>query len=127
MNFGVGLFPTEPVPRMVQLARQSEELGFSNVWVGDSHLIWGEAFVNLAAIAASTSRVTVGTGVTNPLTRHPSVLASGFATLEQMAPGRVAIGIGLGDSSVVTMGMRPARMAQFESSVSMLRALLAGE
>ncbi len=127
LTFGAGLFPTEPVPRMVQLARVSEELGFSNVWVGDSHLIWGEAFVNLAAAAANTSRVILGTGVTNPLTRHPAVLASGFATLEQMAPGRVAIGIGLGDSSVETMGMRPARLAAFEEALRQMRTLLAGE
>ena len=50
-EFGVGLFPTEPLPKMIHLAKLSEELGFSHIWVGDSHLIWREAYVNMAAVA----------------------------------------------------------------------------
>lgn len=127
LSFGVGLFPTEPLPKMIHLARLSEELGFSHIWVGDSHLIWREAYVNLAAAALNTSRVKLGTGVTNPLTRHPSVVASAFATLEELAPRRIVVGIGLGDSSVETMGLKPARVADFEQAVSQMRSLLAGE
>ena len=108
-EFGVGLFPTEPLPKMMQLAMVTEELGYSHIWVGDSHLIWREAYVNMAAMALSTTRVKLGPGVTNPLTRHPSVVASAYATLEEYAPGRTIVGIGLGDSSVETMGMKPAR------------------
>src|ERR1043166_2730266 len=98
MEFGAGLFPTEPLPKMIQLAKLSEELGFSHVWIGDSHLIWREAYVNLAAAALSTSRVVLGTGVTNVLTRDPSVVASAFATLQEACPGRLVMGLGLGDS-----------------------------
>jgi len=126
MNYGVGLFPTEPLTKMVHLARVSEELGFSHVWVGDSHLIWREAYVNIAAMALSTSKVKLGTGVTNPLTRHPSVLASSYATLEEYAPGRMIVGIGLGDSSVETMGMKPSTLANFEKSLQQMRELFAG-
>ncbi len=127
LSFGVGLFPTEPLPKMIGLARLSEELGFSHVWIGDSHLIWREAYVNLAAAALSTSKIKLGTGVTNPLTRHPSVVASAFATLEELAPGRFTIGIGLGDSAVETMGMKPARLAYFEKMIGQMRSLLRGE
>jgi len=127
MKYGVGLFPTEPLPKMIHLAKLSERLGFSHIWIGDSHLIWREAYVNMAAIALSTSKVKLGTGVTNPLTRHPSVVASAYATLEELAPRRFIIGIGLGDSSVETMGMKPARLAYFEKTISEMRALLAGE
>jgi 5,10-methylenetetrahydromethanopterin reductase len=127
MEFGVGLFPTEPLKKMIQLARLSEELGFSHVWVGDSHLIWREAYVNMAAVALSTSKMKIGTGVTNPLTRHPSVVASAYATLEEYAPGRMIVGIGLGDSSVETMGMKPARLAYFEKSLQQMRDLIAGK
>lgn len=112
---------------MIHLAKLSEELGFSHVWIGDSHLIWREAYVNMAAAALNTSKVKLGTGVTNPLTRHPSVVASAFATLEELAPGRFIIGIGLGDSSVETMGMKPARLDYFEKTLTQIRALLAGE
>ena len=125
--FGVGLFPTEPLPKMIQLAKLSEDLGFSHIWVGDSHLIWREAYVNMAAAALNTSKVKLGTGVTNPLTRHPSVIASAYATLEELAPDRFIVGIGLGDSSVETMGMKPARLGFFEQTIKDMRELLAGK
>jgi 5,10-methylenetetrahydromethanopterin reductase len=127
MEFGVGLFPTEPLQKMIHLAKLSEELGFSHVWIGDSHLIWREAYVNMAAAALNTDKVKLGTGVTNPLTRHPSVVASAYATLEELAPGRFVIGIGLGDSSVETMGMKPAKLGYFEQTIRQMRALLGGE
>ncbi|HEY6363340.1 MAG TPA: LLM class flavin-dependent oxidoreductase [Candidatus Binatia bacterium] len=126
-EFGVGLFPTEPLPKMIHLAKLSEELGYSHVWVGDSHLIWREAYVNMAAVALNTSKVKIGTGVTNPLTRHPSVVASAYATLEECSPGRLIVGIGLGDSSVETMGMRPAKLSYFEKTMQQMRDLFAGK
>lgn len=126
LAFGVGLFPTEPLPAMVQLAKLSETLGFSHVWVGDSHLIWREAYVNLAAAALSTFKVKLGTGVTNVLTRDPSVVASAFATLQEACPGRLILGVGLGDSAVETMGKKPARLADFEVALRRIRALMAG-
>jgi 5,10-methylenetetrahydromethanopterin reductase len=126
-DFGVGLFPTEPLPKMIHLAKVTEELGYSHIWVGDSHLIWREAYVNMAATALSTTRVKLGTGVTNPLTRHPSVVASAYATLEEYAPGRTIVGIGLGDSSVETMGMKPAKLSYFEKTMAEMRELLDGK
>jgi 5,10-methylenetetrahydromethanopterin reductase len=127
LSFGVGLFPTEPLPKMIQLAKLSEDLGFSHIWVGDSHLIWREAYVNMAAMALNTTRVKLGTGVTNPLTRHPSVVASAYATLEEYAPGRFIVGIGLGDSSVETMGMKPSKLEYFEKTIQQTRELFSGK
>jgi 5,10-methylenetetrahydromethanopterin reductase len=126
-EFGVGLFPTEPLQKMIHLAKLSEELGFSHIWVGDSHLIWREAYVNMAAVALNTSKVKIGTGVTNPLTRHPSVVASAYATLEEYSPERMIVGIGLGDSSVETMGMKPAKLSFFEKTMQEMRDLFAGK
>src|SRR5258705_1871526 len=126
-EFGVGLFPTEPLQKMIHLAKVSEEAGFTHIWVGDSHLIWREAYVNMAAAALNTKKVKLGTGVTNPLTRHPSVVASAYATLEELAPGRFIVGIGLGDSSVETMGMKPAKLGYFEKTIQEMRRLIAGE
>lgn len=126
LTFGVGLFPTEPVPAIVRLARLAEDLGFGHVWVGDSHLIWREAYVTLAAAALGTTRVVLGTGVTNVVTRDPAVVASAFATLHEACPGRLILGLGLGDSAVETMGRKPARLAAFELAVRRMRDLLAG-
>ena len=117
-EFGVGLFPTEPLQKMIHLAKVSEEVGFTHIWVGDSHLIWREAYVNMTAMMLNTTKVKFGTGVTNPLTRHPSVLASAYATLEEYAPGRMIVGIGLGDSSVETMGLKPSTLANFENALA---------
>ncbi len=127
MDYGVGLFPTESLQKMIHLAKVSEQLGFSHIWVGDSHLIWREAYVNMAAVALNTTRVKIGTGVTNPVTRHPSVVASAYATLEEYSPGRVIVGIGLGDSSVETMGMKPAKLGFFEKTMQQMRDLFAGK
>ncbi|MDE0213872.1 MAG: LLM class flavin-dependent oxidoreductase [Deltaproteobacteria bacterium] len=126
LQYGVGMFPTESMSRIIHLSKQAEELGYSHIWVGDSHLIWREAFVNMAAVALNTSKVIIGTGVTNPVTRHPSVLASGYATLDELAPGRFAVGIGLGDSSLETMGRKQARLAEFEAAVAQMRAVIEG-
>ena len=113
---------------MIHLAKVSEELGFTHIWVGDSHLIWREAYVNMAAMVLNTTKVKFGTGVTNPLTRHPSVLASAYATLEEYSPGRMIVGIGLGDSSVETMGLKPSTLAQFRKTIgSKCASLFAGK
>jgi 5,10-methylenetetrahydromethanopterin reductase len=68
-----------------------------------------------------------GTGVTNGVTRHRSVLASAWATLHELTDGRVAAGFGVGDSALKTMGQRPMRVADLEALVNDLRALWRGE
>src|SRR5262245_63193182 len=94
---------------MIQLAKLSEELGFSHIWVGDSHLIWREAYVNMAAVALNTSKVKLGTGVTNPLTRHPSVVASAYATMEDYFRAGLLLASGWGDGSAEPLGLNRGR------------------
>jgi len=125
--FGVGLFATEPVEKMVELAQLAESVGFDSVWIGDSHLIWREPYVTMTACALGTSRVRLGTGVTNPLTRDVSVTASGFLALQELTRGRMALGIGLGDSAVRTMGARPVTLKTLESAIDQIRRLHRGE
>jgi 5,10-methylenetetrahydromethanopterin reductase len=126
MRMGVGLFPTESPARMRTLAHLAEELGYDNVWFGDSQNIWREAYVNMAQAAVGTERIIFGTGVTQAVTRHPSVLASTWATLHELTGGRVACGIGTGDSSLRTMGLKPMKLAQLDQTVNDLRTLFAG-
>ena len=127
VSFGVGLFATEPVEKMVKLAQLAESLGFESVWIGDSHLIWREPYVTMTACALGTSRVRLGTGVTNPLTRDVSVTASGFLALQELTRGRMALGIGLGDSAVRTMGARPVTLKTLEEAIDQIRRLHRGE
>ncbi len=126
-ELGLGLFPIEPPSRVVEIARQAEALGYSHLWMGDSQAIWREAYVNLGAIATATQRIVLGTGVTNPITRHLSVTASALATLSELTGGQVALGIGTGDSAVETVGHRPSRLAVLEDAIGAIRKLLAGE
>lgn len=124
---GVGLFPTEPVPAMRDLTLLAESLDYRNVWFGDSQNIWRESSTTMGACAVGTERVVLGTGVTNAVTRHPSLLASTWATLSEFTGGRAALGIGTGDSSLRTMGLKPLRLAQLEASIADLRTLFRGE
>ena len=130
MKFDVGLVNNQPVPQIVAHAKLAEDLGFDTVWITDSHLICRELWVTLAACALGTSRIKLGTGVTVPHTRHWSVAASAIASLEELAPGRVILGIGTGGSSAETMGVsvqRAARLATLDTMVTSIRRLLAGE
>jgi 5,10-methylenetetrahydromethanopterin reductase len=126
-ELGIALWGTEPVPRLVRQARLAEELGFESVWVIDSQLLCRDVFVTLAACLAGTSRIKVATGVTNPITRHVSATAGALATLDEMYPGRVLAGVGSGFSSLRTIGLAGARLAQLERFTSALRGLLHGE
>lgn len=123
---GVGLFPTEPVGALRAYTQLAEQLGYDNVWFGDSQNIWRESSVTMGAAAVGTERIIFGTGVTNAVTRHRSLLASTWATLAEFTGGRVACGIGTGDSSLRTMGLNPLKLAELEQAVEELRTLFRG-
>lgn len=126
MQLDVGLMPRLPAPDAVALAARAEALGFGGVWIADSQSTFREAFSLLGACAVSTERVLLATGVTNPVTRALPVLASAFATLDELAPGRVVAAIGKGDTALRTIGREPPRLAEFEAAVGEIRRLLGG-
>ncbi|HEV2283444.1 MAG TPA: LLM class flavin-dependent oxidoreductase [bacterium] len=115
--------PALPSPDCVALVREAEELGFDTIWFADSHMIWRDAFVIMGAVAAAGGTINIGTGVSNTITRHPTVVASALATLEQLRPGRVLCGLGIGDSSVYTLGLKPMKRRVLEQHVALMRAL----
>lgn len=111
----------------MEQVKLAESIGFDSVWVIDSQLICRDVFVTLTALAAGTSRIALATGVTQPTTRHPAVTASALAALQEFSGGRMLAGIGTGFSSLRTLGLPAARMADFESFLGTVRQLLAGE
>jgi 5,10-methylenetetrahydromethanopterin reductase len=127
VKFGVGLFPIEPLSRMLALIKLSEDRGFSTAYVGDSQMIWREPYVLLGAAAVQTERITLATGVTNPVTRDLGVIAAAWATLYEMIGDRLRLGIGIGDSSVETLGKQPSTLANLERSVEVIRSLVSGK
>ncbi len=118
---GTGIAP------VVQLARVAEECGFETVYVGDSQMIWNDVWVILGACAVATSRVRLGPGVTNAVTRHPAVTANAINSLNLLSGGRAVLGIGAGDSAVRTAGLSPAKMAPLQERIEFIRALLDGQ
>ena len=127
MKFAVSVFGNQPMPRIVQRVKKIESLGFDAVWFGDLQRICREVYVEMTACALNTSRITLGIGVTMPTTRHASVTASAFASLHDLAPGRIRAGISTGDSGVRSIGRRPESIASLESYIRQVKGLLQNE
>ncbi len=106
-------------------ARLAEEVGFALVGVADSQSVFRELYATMALCAQATRRVRIGPAVTNPVTRHPAVAASGIATVDEIAPGRAFFGIGSGDSAILNLAERPATLADLRAYVEAVRALQA--
>ena len=126
-TFSVVIFPTAAADKELRIAKLAEELGYDGVWVGDSHIIWREMYTLMGAIAAQTSRVFLGSGVTHPRVRHLSVTASAMATLAELAPDRIRLGIGIGASGPRNVGLKPSPLHELEQAIAALRGLLRGE
>lgn len=126
IRFGVRIPPCERIDGVAACIERAEQLGFDVAWVPDSQLLWRDPFATMALAATRTRSIQLGTCVTNIRTRHPSVLASALNTLEELAPGRVRLGIGTGDSAVRTIGMRPARQAEMRQGIELIRRLQRG-
>jgi probable F420-dependent oxidoreductase len=127
MDFGFTLKPENSIERTLALTRQAEEAGFTYGWLFDSHVLWRDPYPLLTLMAQSTERMRLGTCVTNPATREPSVTASSLATLDELSGGRMDLGIGRGDSARRVLGKPPTTMATLEEAINVIRALVAGE
>jgi probable F420-dependent oxidoreductase len=126
MQFGFTLKPDHSVDRTLALARQAEAAGFSHGWLFDSHVLWRDPYPLLTLIAQATTRLRLGTCVTNPATREPSVTASTLAVLDEVSGGRMDLGIGRGDSARRVLGKQPTSMKDLETAVHVIRALVEG-
>ena len=130
MKFDIGILASQPLPVIVRQVQLAETHGFDTAWITDTHLVCRELWVTLTACATATSRIRLGPGITVPHTRHVSVTASAIATLHELAPGRLVLGIGTGGSAAETMGLavaKVARVATLESMTTALRQLLSGQ
>ncbi|GAC1320471.1 MAG: LLM class flavin-dependent oxidoreductase [Chloroflexota bacterium] len=127
IRFGVGFAPNTDAHRVIETARLAERLGYDIFWITDSHMAGREALAMLGALAVSTERIHLGPGVSHLAGRHPTVLASGMATLDDLAPGRIRLGIGVGDSGPLNLGVPRTSLRDLESAVTAIHALMHGE
>ena len=126
MQFGFTLKPDHTIERTLALTRQAEAAGFEYGWLFDSHVLWREAYVLLTLMAQATTRMRLGTCVTNPATREPTVTASALAVLDEVSGGRMDLGIGRGDSARRVLGKPPTTMATLEEAIAVIKALVEG-
>lgn len=116
------------VPECVELGRRAEAVGYESLWIPE--VIGTEAFSVMAAVAGVTSRLRVGTGIVPIFTRTPSLLAMSAASLAQLAPGRVALGLGISTPTIIQgwhgiVHDRP--LARVREYIEIIRQALAGE
>jgi 5,10-methylenetetrahydromethanopterin reductase len=124
MDWDIFLAPAADSWKVVQRA---EALGFRRAWFYDTQLLNCEVFVAMAAAAMRTTKIRLGTGVLIPSNRIAPVAASGLASLNALAPGRIDFGVSTGFTARRTMGLRPVKLADMEEYVRVVRGLLAGE
>ncbi len=126
MDFGVVLQTDPPASRVIELTKMAEDLGFTHGWTFDSHVLWQEPYVIYSRMLAETDRMVVGPMVTNPGTRDWTVLASLFATLNDMYEGRTVCGMGRGDSALRYIGEPPKSLETMVESMRVIKQLVAG-
>jgi 5,10-methylenetetrahydromethanopterin reductase len=105
----------------------AEGLGYDSVWVADSQMMFSDVYAVLALAARQTSRLRIGPGTAICGTRIAPVQVAAMATLNRIAPGRVFLGIGTGNTAMRTMGQKPMKMAAFGEYLRVLSALLDGQ
>ncbi len=127
MRYGVTLQGVIPPTEFAELAKRIEDLGFDNLWITDSSLHAGDVYVYMTMALQATSSLVVGSAVTNPLTRHAGIAANAFCSLEQLAPGRVNCGIGVGDRPLLDFDMTVAKLQNLTATIEALRRLWSGE
>jgi alkanesulfonate monooxygenase SsuD/methylene tetrahydromethanopterin reductase-like flavin-dependent oxidoreductase (luciferase family) len=138
LKVGVQLPEVEYEPRwtdLAEMARLAEDIGLDSVWVGDHYLYrhpqgkrgpW-EAFTQLAAIAAVTSRVEIGPLVASTSFHEPGVLAKMAMTIEEISGGRLILGLGAGwnETEYRAFGFPfDHRVSRFEEAFTIIRTLL---
>jgi 5,10-methylenetetrahydromethanopterin reductase len=115
------------VTGMAEVARRAEEAGWDGITVTDSQNLAPDPFVSIVLAAQATSRLQFATGVTNAATRHPAALATVAASVQEASGGRMALGIGRGDTALFHLGRKPMPVAEFITAVTQLQTYLRGE
>jgi 5,10-methylenetetrahydromethanopterin reductase len=126
-TYGVALQGVDPPADFTAMVAEIESLGYSHLWVTDSSLHARNSYVYLTLAAVSSTRLRLGTAVTNPVTRHPAITAAAAATLDEVAGGRAILGIGAGDRPLLALGRKPCAPADLASAIEAIRALWSGD
>lgn len=112
------------VKEAVERAKRAETLGYEAIFFADSQMNNVDPYQAMALCAAETSRIRLGTAVTNMVYRDPSITANSFATLNEISDGRAIVGLGTGDGPVYSLGRSATKLAEFEKGLRTIHDLL---
>jgi 5,10-methylenetetrahydromethanopterin reductase len=127
LTYGVLLNAEHRHADLMRYARRAEELGLDALWYADEKF-YRETYTGLAACALASSRIALGTGVTEPYTRHPALTALAIASLDELSGGRAVLGYGAGRVGFPQMGIALERPAlRLREAIHVIRRLWAGE
>ena len=126
-DVSAGISPRESLESWSSFVSALEAEGVRRMWVIDSQLAMKDAYAGLTVAAMNTRRIGLGTGVTNAVTRHPTVTAGAIAAVAEISHGRAFLGIGAGDSALYGVGLKPQKVAEVEEAIKFFRAVLRGE
>src|SRR6185437_16203579 len=113
---GVVLQGVDAPGEFCRRVEEIESLGFGYLWLTDSSLHARNCYAYLTLAATRSSRLLLGTAVTNPATRHPAITAAAAATVDEISGGRMILGIGAGDRPLLALGLRPSPLAETEAA-----------
>lgn len=127
LAFGLNRLDHRSPLRFAADAARLEELGWRYGFLASSPLLVQDPYVLLAQALRETRSIMLGTLIENPVMRHPAVIAGSVATIDRLDPGRMILGMGVGDTAVRLMGKRPATVAAFEEAIVTIKSLTASE
>jgi len=128
VKFGIEFVPRETYWKIIYYVIQAERGGFTNLWITD-HFNNRNVYATLTAAAIYTRSITFGPGVTNPYMVNPVFTAQAIATLDELAPRRVVLGMGAGDKTTLdSVGVEMQKpLAAVQESIEIVRKMISGE
>ncbi|HEV2140321.1 MAG TPA: LLM class flavin-dependent oxidoreductase, partial [Candidatus Dormibacteraeota bacterium] len=120
-DVSVGISPRQSFDSWAAFVAELERDGVRRIWVIDSQLAMKDVYAGLVVAALNTTRVGLGTGVTNALTRHPTVTVNAMAAVAEISHGRAILGLGAGDSALYGIGLQPQKVAEVETAIDFFR------
>ena len=127
VNFAINRLDLSGAKAFAASAVRAESLGWSMGVQPCNPLKTPDPYVSLALAALQTDSLQLGTLLDTPVIRHPSALAGSICTVADLAPGRIHLGLGIGDTAVRFNGLAPASSDALAEAVCLTRALIRGE
>ena len=125
MNFSIGMGSTLAIGEVGVHARAAEDAGFSHLTLVDTPTMARDVHVMMMVAAQATERIRIGQGVVDPRSIHPTVIANLSASINEIAEGRIFVGLGTGNA--VAKGRKPATLRELREAVRFIRRFCAGE